>query len=102
MATTTYPHLIETAEGLPIIEGTRIKVLFIARERLAGNDADAIQRLLPDLTLGQIHSALAYYYDHQAEMDEEIVRRDRMFEQRKAEAAESPLKRKLKDRGLIP
>jgi uncharacterized protein (DUF433 family) len=102
MATITYPHLIETAEGIPIIEGTRIKVLFIARERLAGKDADAIHRLLPDLTLGQIHSALAYDYDHQAEMDEEIVRRDRLVELRRAEAAESPLKRKLKDRGLIP
>jgi hypothetical protein len=29
----------------------------------------------PDLTLGQIYSALAYYWDHQEEIDNDIKKR---------------------------
>ncbi len=50
--------------------GTQTTVIEVARDRLAHNwDADEIQRQHPHLTLGQIHSCLAYYYDHQGEMD---------------------------------
>lgn len=37
-----------------------------------GWDPVEIQRQHPHLTLGKIHSALAYYYDHKAEMEAEI------------------------------
>ena len=35
----------------------------------------------PYLTLGQIHSALAYYWDHQEELDHDIERRLRFVDQ---------------------
>ena len=37
-----------------------------------GWDADEIHSQHPYLTLGQIHGALAYYYDHREAMDREI------------------------------
>jgi hypothetical protein len=34
-----------------------------------------VNNLHPYLTLGQIHSALAYYWDHQEELEQDIERR---------------------------
>ncbi len=49
----------------------------------------------PHLTLGQIHSALAYYWDHQAELDADIERRTRLASEARGRAGESPLADKL-------
>jgi uncharacterized protein (DUF433 family) len=73
MATVTYPHITLSHEGVAYLTGTRTKVEELVLDHLAHNwDADEIQRQHPDLTLAQIHSALAYYYDHQEELDREI------------------------------
>jgi len=37
-----------------------------------GWDADEIRRQHPELSLAQIHSALAFYYDNKSEMEESI------------------------------
>ena len=72
MSSVAYPH-IEIADGVPILSGTRTKVVEVVLDRLAYHwDADEIHRQHPQLSLAQIYSALAYYYDHQAEMDQEI------------------------------
>jgi uncharacterized protein (DUF433 family) len=78
MVATTYAH-IDHRGGVPYITGTRMKVVLLAAEH-RGLNADAVQLrdAHPLLTLGQIHSALAYYYDHQVEMDEDIDRRERL------------------------
>lgn len=47
----------------------------------------------PDLSLGQIHSALAYYWDHQNEVDADIERRTRYVEQIRRELGPGPLSR---------
>jgi uncharacterized protein (DUF433 family) len=74
MPAVAYPHIELDAAGVPYLAGTRTKVIEVALDRLAHHwDADEIQRQHPHLSLGQIHSALAYYYDHQAEMDQAIA-----------------------------
>jgi hypothetical protein len=55
----------------------------------------------PYLTLGQIHSALAYYWDHQESLDEEIERRLKAVDQLQAQAAPVPLIERLKKQELI-
>ncbi len=45
--------------------------------------------------------ALAYYYDHQVEMDERIEEGLRLVAGIKAELGESPLRLKLRARGLL-
>src|ERR1700693_4934630 len=68
-----YPHMERRADGKLWLIGTQTKVLEVALDRLAHHwDADEIQRQHPHLTLGQIHSCLACYYDHQEEMDRTI------------------------------
>src|SRR5437868_14946575 len=61
------------AGGKPRIAGRRITVQDIAvwHERL-GVSADEIATEY-DLTLADVHAALAYYFDHRAEIDQAIA-----------------------------
>lgn len=103
MITATYPHIETTPNGVPVLSGTRIKVIEIVLDHLAHRwDADEIQRQHPHLSLGQIYSALAYYYDHQAEMDHAIEEQLREVAAIKKRLGESPLQGKLKALGLLP
>jgi len=82
---------------VPILTGTRVKVVEVVLDHLAhGSDAREIRRQYPHLSLGQIHSALAYYYDNQAAVDEDIARRLRNVEEIKARLGDSPLTLKLR------
>ena len=97
MSTVDYAHISLDSDNVPMLTGTRIKVVEIVLDHLAhGSDADEIQRQFPWLTLGQIHSALGYYYDHQEEVDQDIARRLEKVEEIKSRLADSPLARKLK------
>jgi len=107
MSTVEYAHITVGPDNVPMLAGTRIKVVEIVLDHLAhGSDAQEIHREFPHLSLGQIHSALAYYYDHQEEVDAEISRRIERSEEFRAkfEAMQgpSPLKLKLKAKGLLP
>lgn len=104
MATATaYAHIELDASGAPVVSGTRHKVRLLALDHLAhGLDAEEIRRRYPDLSLGQVHSALAYFYDHQAEMERDLDERHRRVQALRAAQGESPGRRKLRDRGLLP
>jgi uncharacterized protein (DUF433 family) len=72
----TYPHIgsdPEIADGKAIIVGTRITVRCIAGYYQMGMSADEILTTLPHLTLSQVHSALAYYFDHQEAVDSDLA-----------------------------
>jgi uncharacterized protein (DUF433 family) len=76
MPAMAYAHIEITPQGVAILAGTTIKVVEVVMDRLAHHwDADEIQRQHPHLSLAQIYSALAYYYDHQDELDKDIERR---------------------------
>lgn len=83
MATVSYPHIEISASGVPIVEGTRTKVVEIALDRLAHHwDAEEIQRQHPHLSLSQIYAALTYYHDHREAFDADI--REQLSEDRKS------------------
>jgi uncharacterized protein (DUF433 family) len=105
MATVTYPHIELREDGVPVISGTRMKVVQIGLDKLInGWDAEEIQRQYPqwNLSLGQIHSALAYYYDHQVEIERYLEEERRLVEELEASLGESPVRRKSRALGLIP
>ncbi len=53
------------SDGSPTIEGTGIRVQDVAEAyEHSGYDPDEITQLYPDLSLSDVHRALAYYYDH--------------------------------------
>jgi uncharacterized protein (DUF433 family) len=103
MARVAYPHIKETPQGVAYVSGTQTKVVEIALDRIAHHwDADEIQRQHPHLSLGQIYAALAYYFDHQKELDEQIEEQVRSVEQSRAAAGESPVRAKLRAMGRLP
>ena len=103
MAITVAPHIEFDSQGVPYLAGTQTKVIEIALDRLAHHwDADEIQRQHPHLSLGQIYSALAYYYDHQPEMDREIDEQLQRVETIRRALGPSPIRQKLKAKALLP
>src|SRR5215510_10359033 len=62
--------------GVAWISGTRVKVIEVALDKLAhGSSPEEMAYQYPHLSLAQIHAALAYYYEHQAEFEADIQRR---------------------------
>ena len=99
---TAYEHIVTDERGVPLIEGTTTKVVELVLDVLAhGWSPDEIQFQHPHLTLGQIHSALAYYWDHKEELDGDIERRLERVEEIRREVGPSKLAERLKAKGLL-
>ena len=101
IATTASPHIRLDDRGRAWIDETKIKVVEVVLDHLAyGWSADAIHEQHPHLSLGQIHAALAYYYDHQSEMDAQIERDLKRVHELRAATGVSPLQRRLRAAAL--
>lgn len=85
-----------SGEVKPFIAGTRISVelIYVLRE-LRGMTPDEIVAGYPHLTLGQVHAALAYFYDHPREIREAFKRSEEFVEQMKQKTGPGPLQSKL-------
>jgi len=86
--------------GRPRIDGHRITVDDVAvwHERL-GMSPDEIASAYPSITLSDVHAALAYYYEHRAQVDALIREGEQFIEEMKAKAPPSLLRQKLQQRG---
>jgi uncharacterized protein (DUF433 family) len=81
-----YPHIDVDANGAPALSGTTMKVVELVQAQQAhGWSPEELHFQFPHLPLGHIHSALAYYWDHKQELDEDMDRRDRQAEAIRAE-----------------
>jgi len=69
---TEFRHIVLDDSGVAFIEGTRMKVRLLVLQHLAnGWSAEELKWQFPTLTMAQIHAALAYYYEHKEQMDDE-------------------------------
>lgn len=99
---TLYEHIQLDANGTPLIAGTTMKVVELVLAYLAyGWSPAELHFQHPYLTLGQIHAALAYYWDHQEALDADIEQRWQWSEKARQEADPSPLAAKLRTQGLL-
>jgi hypothetical protein len=80
---TRYEHIIIDAQGQTRIGNEHgFKLLSLIAEQQANNwNAHELLEQFPQLTMGQIHSALAYYWDHQADCDAELARLERQADE---------------------
>jgi uncharacterized protein (DUF433 family) len=63
-------HDPEVRAGKACIDGTRIAVVdIVALLKRGYRPEEMLDHYQRPLTLAQVHSALAYYYDHEAEVD---------------------------------
>jgi uncharacterized protein (DUF433 family) len=99
---TRYEHIIFDEANIPVIAGTTMKVVELVLEKIAyGWSPEELHFQHPHLTLGQIHSALAYYWDHQEELDQDIEQRLDSVEIIRQTIESSPLRHRLKAKGLL-
>ena len=70
----TYPHVEKVdGEAARLERWPRIRITQLVMDYLAhGWSPDEMCRQHPYLSLAEAHAAMAYYYDHQAEIDDEI------------------------------
>ena len=98
---TEYEHIVIGKDGTPIIAGTTMKVVELVAEKIAyGWSPEELHFQHPYLTLGQIHSALAYYWDHEQEIELDIDRRLEQTNDIRRKTRPSPLLASLRARGL--
>ena len=83
---TPYKHIYIMDDGRATIGGTRIKIDNIVLCDGPDMDAKKIKaEIYPSLTMGQIHSALAYYCDNEELVDAQIEEDARYVEKMRAE-----------------
>ncbi len=93
MSTLSLPHIRLDDDGSAWIYDKKSKVTeFVAEKFANGWSTEEVHFQHPQFSLAQIHAAMAYYYDHQAEMDSEMERQyqTKDFVQRRAGAGASP------------
>lgn len=93
----TIAHIVRDEQGVPWIDGKNVKVIEVVLDHLAyGWSAEAIHEQHPQLSLAEIHSALAFYYDHVAEFDAAIIRQEKELEAIRAATGESSIQKRLR------
>ena len=93
----TSTHIYRDEAGVAYVDQTRHKVLQIACDHVAqGWSAQEIVGQYPDLSLSQVHAALAYYYDHREEIDQQIAMREQKADAIRAESGDGALAARLR------
>ncbi|MGH7130228.1 MAG: DUF433 domain-containing protein [Planctomycetaceae bacterium] len=98
MEPTITEHISKTpgvCGGKACIAGTRIRVqdVYVWHE-LQGQSADEIVSRFPQLSRADVHAALAYYWDHREEIEQEMKAAEELVASLKA-SEPSPLRQKL-------
>ena len=99
---TTYEHIGLNKEGIPLILGTTMKVVELVLDHKAyGWSPEELRFQHPYLSMGQLYSALAYYWDHQETLDDDIERRMQMVDELRRSTPPTALEKRLRAKGLI-
>jgi uncharacterized protein (DUF433 family) len=102
MIETRYAHIVLDKNEVPIISGTTMKVIELVCAHFGyGWSPEELYFQFPYLTLGKIHSALAYYWDHRKEMDDVIDRQLKEIDEYRKATDNSHLIARLKAKRLI-
>ena len=96
---TRYEHIVLDPQHVPLIAGTTMKIIELVTARAAfGWSPEELHFQFPHLSLGQIHSALAYYWDHREVLDADIARRAEAVDRQRHRAPSASLAARLRAR----
>lgn len=103
-AAVTYPHILKMDGGSACLKRMpRIRVAQIVIDYLNhGWSADEICLHYPHLKLAEVHSAMAYYFDHQSEIDGEIQEEQKAAENSRKNAKPTAVEMRLRTQGKLP
>lgn len=104
MTPATVTHIQLDEHGIAWIDDTNVKVVEVALDTLAqGSSPQEIHdQHQGHLSMAQIHAALAWYYDHRREMDNEIQRQVQDFDELRSSTLDSPGRQRLRALGKLP
>jgi uncharacterized protein (DUF433 family) len=94
---TDYRHIELDEQGRPIIAGTRFKVHVLVNFWNDGWGVEDLHDGFPDISMAQIHSALAYYWDHKDEIDRTLQELADFEESYRRTHDESPALQRLRE-----
>src|SRR5258707_13631873 len=102
-ATNVYPHIVkENGAAACLASHPRTRVAMIVMDYLArGLGPEDLVRHYPYLKLAEVHAAMAYYHDHQDEIDAEIRAELDQLDNESNPNLNSPVWLKLKAKGRI-
>lgn len=93
---TAYQHIVLDEQGVAQVAGANTKVVeVVLLSRASGESPEELSAALPHLSPAQIHSALAYYWDHKGELDAEIARRRDDADRLREELGQPPVAERL-------
>jgi uncharacterized protein (DUF433 family) len=98
-----YPHIVKE-DGKParLEDHPRVRVAMIVMDYYAhAYSPDEMCRHYPYLKPAEAYAAMAYYFDHQDELDAEIKAELDQIDRERAERPPSPVYLKLKAKGLL-
>jgi uncharacterized protein (DUF433 family) len=88
--------------GVAWIDDANTKIIEVALDMIThGWSPEEIHFQHSHLSLAQIHAALGYYYDHKAELDEQIELSTSEIKRLRSQAGESPVRKRLRDMGRL-
>lgn len=73
----------------------------VAEQQAYGWSSEELHFQHPYLTMGQIHAALAYYWDNQEALESEIEQAVQANELFRKQHLDSPLRQRLKAKGVL-
>ncbi len=99
---TVNKYITVNKDGVPIIKGTTTKVVEVVMEvRAYGWSAEEIHYQHPYLSMAQIHSALACYWEDPDYFEIDIDRRTRYVEEIRQQTKANSIRPLLKKKGVI-
>jgi uncharacterized protein (DUF433 family) len=102
MPSISVEHIEIDDRGIARIAGRRTQVTqIVLAKQVYGWSPDEIAEQYPHLSLAEIHAAFAFYYDHRAEIDDQMARELEEFDRLRAEAGESPVAERLRREGRL-
>jgi uncharacterized protein (DUF433 family) len=104
MSTIPTGHIRLDEEGRAWVDDTNVKVIEVVLDKLAYDwrPEEIYFQHYGHLSMAQIHAALAYYYDHKAELDAEIERQSQEIKAlHAAQGRDTPTHGRLRTAGKI-
>ena len=99
--TTDYKFILIDENNVPFIKGTSMKIVELVTSIQAyGWSPEELHFQYPHLSMSQIYSALAYYWEHKQEIDEDVKRRFEYAEKKRLESGISPLSKRLRNQSF--
>lgn len=100
--TLLYKHISIDDNGVARVGNTRMKVIhLVTAHQIHGYSPAELHFQFPDISMSEVHAALAYYWDHKDDLDNEIEQLDQYIDQLRHDAGESLAAKRLRRLGYL-